>query len=294
MLICTDGSPEAESAARFAAALAGPGGAETTVLAISEAPGGERAALAALRSGRDKLDGSAAKAELVVRAGDPVTEIVRRTRETAYDLVVIGASAKGGRGPYLLSAKAYMVVRAVEPPVLVVVGDRPAVRRILVCTGGREYIDPAVRLAGEFAAGAGAEVGLLHVMAEPPAIYAGLVRLEDETDQLLASDTVLGRNLRRDKELVEALGVRCRVLLRHGFVLDQILAEVHAGDYDLVVAGSQPTGRTVQRYIMGDVTKSILEQAERPVLVVRTTARVLKGGWLGVLRPVTVRIQRKA
>ena len=41
--------------------------------------------------------------------------------------------------------------RAVEPPVLAVIGDRKTLKRILVCSGGEKYIDKAVEFTGEVA-----------------------------------------------------------------------------------------------------------------------------------------------
>ena len=49
-------------------------------------------------------------------------------------------------------------------------------------------------------------VTLLHVMAEPPAIYADLVRLEEDVGRLLASDSELGRNLRAQRKAWRNLG----------------------------------------------------------------------------------------
>src|SRR5207302_1625815 len=77
-----------------------------------------------------------------------------------------------------------------------------------------------------------AEVTLFHVVAEPPAIYAHLVRLEENVDALLASGSELGRNLLAEKKALEKLGVVVHVHVRHGFVVDQLLDEMREGNYD--------------------------------------------------------------
>src|SRR5205823_360159 len=84
------------------------------------------------------------------------------------------------------------------------------------------FIDDAVRLTGTLAAALHAEVTLFHVVAEPPAIYAHLVRLEENVDALLASGSELGRNLVAEKKALEKLGVVVHVHVRHGFVVDQL------------------------------------------------------------------------
>src|SRR5207244_1755662 len=108
-----------------------------------------------------------------------------------------------------------------------------------------------------------------HVMAEPPAIYADLVRLEEDVDRLLSSGSELGLNLREQKEIVEKMGVPVEIRIRHGLALDQIFSEVREGKHDLIVTGSSQARGTLRHYIMGNLTRSILNGANTPVLVAR-------------------------
>jgi nucleotide-binding universal stress UspA family protein len=114
-----------------------------------------------------------------------------------------------------------------------------------------------------------ATVDLLHVLAEPPAVYANLVKSEEDVDQILQSSSKLGRCLRSQKELLEKMAVPCEVRLRHGLVLDELLAELQRTEYGLVVSGSSPAYDRLRRYIMGNITREIVNRAELPVLVVR-------------------------
>jgi nucleotide-binding universal stress UspA family protein len=151
----------------------------------------------------------------------------------------------------------------------VAIGEPKPLKRFLVCTGGKEFIEQAVQFTGEIAAAVGASVTLLHVMAEPPAIYVNLVRLEENVDQLLESRSELGTNLLREKRELERLAVPAEVRLRHGIAIDQIFEEVRAGDYDLIVTGTSQARGLLGHYIMGDLTRSILNRATCPVLVAR-------------------------
>jgi nucleotide-binding universal stress UspA family protein len=63
--------------------------------------------------------------------------------------------------------------------------------------------------------------------------------------------------------------VLTEVRVRHGLVLYQVLAETRMGDYDLIVTGSSQARGVIRHYIMGDLTRSILNHANCPVLVVR-------------------------
>jgi len=124
-------------------------------------------------------------------------------------------------------------------------------------------------LTGDIARGAGASITLLHVLPEPPAIYARLPRMQETADWLLSSNSELGLNLRREKETLDQLGIEVEVKVTRGGVLDQILSEVGRGGYDLVVTGSA-LSRGLRTYVLGDVTREIVNRASCPILVVRS------------------------
>jgi nucleotide-binding universal stress UspA family protein len=268
-LICSDGMPASENAIELAALLAGPLRAEITLLGIAEELSDERPLRETLERQAQILRNRDAQSNIAVRAGEPVHQILDQTSNTSYDLVVVGARWTGATGHYWRSERTYEVIKAIQPPVLVAIGERKQLKRFLVCTGGKEFIEQAVQLTGEVAAAVGASVTLLHVMAEPPAIYVNLVQLEENVDQLLESKSELGTNLRLEKTQLERLGVPAEVRLRHGIVIDQVFEEVRAGDYDLIVTGTSQARGLLQHYIMGDLTRSILNRANCPVLVAR-------------------------
>ena len=154
ILFCSDGSSQSENAVRFGALIAAACRAETSILGITEKEGDEDTLLLSLRQAQDILKEQRLYAELITKAGRPLHEIVKRTREKAYNLVVIGAVRKTVRHPLWESADplwmselAYKIIESIEAPVLVVIGERPALKRILLCTGG-----PAVRIRGDLGA----------------------------------------------------------------------------------------------------------------------------------------------
>jgi nucleotide-binding universal stress UspA family protein len=269
ILICSDGSEQAERAIRLGATIAAACQAEVTLLGIVEAPGKDSPMLDSLKRGQALLADKRIQAELITKAGEPIAEIVKRTQETPYDLVVIGAVRKSSRGAFWMSSKSYKIIKEIKPPVLSVAGKTGPVKRILICSGGKPYIDAAVQLTGGIAKGVGASVVLLHVLPEPPAIYAGLARMDLSLENLLASRSELGVNLGQEKKMLEALSVPVEVHLRRGAVLGEILREIETGNYDLVVTGSAPS-RLFQTYILGDVSREIVNRVNCAVLVVRS------------------------
>src|SRR5436190_5926878 len=269
ILICSDGMPASENAIELAGSLAGPLQAEITLLGIAEKSGDERPLREALERQAQSLRTQNAQPNIVVREGEPVREILDQTSNNSYDLVLVGARWTGTSGHYWRSERTYEVIKAIQPPVLVAIGESKQLKRFLVCTGGKEFIEQAVQFTGKLAAAVNASVTLLHVMAEPPAMYADLVRMEEDVTQLLESKSELGTNLRRQRRELERLGVHAEVRLRHGIVIDQVFAEVHEGNYDLIVTGTSQARGLLRHYIMGDLTRSILNRANVPVLVAR-------------------------
>ena len=284
ILICSDGMPAAESAIQLGGLLAGPLQAETTILGIAEKSGDERPLREALEKQAQSLRAQKFGLEISMHAGEPVRQILDQTSKTSYDLVIIGARWTGATGYYWRSEKTYEVIKAIQPPVLVAIGECKQLKRFLVCTGGKEFIEQAIQLTGKLAAALGASVTLLNVMAEPPAIYADLVQLEEDVSRLLESKSELGTNLQRQKRELERLGVSAEVRLRHGIVIDQVFEEARDGDYDLIVTGTSQARGLLRHYIMGDLTRSILNHADCPVLVARGGRPVAIGGFWDLLK----------
>ncbi|MDB6068472.1 MAG: UspA domain protein [Pedosphaera sp.] len=288
ILICNDGSEPADNATQLGATIAAACNAEVTLLGIIESSGKTEPILAALQRGLQLLKDRKIPSELVTITGEPIAEIIKRTEEVRFDLVVIGAMRKETRGPFWMSSKSYKIIKSIRPPVLVVMQKTSAIKRIVICTGGRKYIDNAVALTGQIARGMQASVTLFNVVPEPPALYARLPRMRVNVRDVLASKSELGRNLREEKATLESLGVPTEVKLRRGPVLQEILNEIKGGDYDLVVTGSSLSHGNLRTYILGDITREIVNRCNCAVLVVRAemkddrTAHGLTG-WLSRL-----------
>src|ERR1700733_3471527 len=106
ILVCSDGSERARRAIASAAIIANATKAETTIFGIIENEEDESSLLEALREESKAFREQEVKLEIVTKFGDPVAEITRRTEETVYDLVVIGAERRGTQGFFLPSTKA--------------------------------------------------------------------------------------------------------------------------------------------------------------------------------------------
>jgi nucleotide-binding universal stress UspA family protein len=270
ILICSDGSERSKRAISFAAVIALATKAETTIFGIAQNYHEEAKLGQILLEESGELKASGARVDVAMKSGDPVTEIVQWTRDHAYDLVAIGAERRGAQEFFLPSAKAYAITEAISPPVLVVPSGRPQLKRILICSGGGPYIENAVKFAIEIAKALSAEIALLNVIPQPPAMHGTLYRRQQDVEALLKSDSALARNLRNEKRMIEDAGVPATIRIGHGIVIDQILTEVMQGDHDLVVAGSWAIRDRWRAYVIGNITREIVNRTDRPVLVIRS------------------------
>ena len=105
-----------------------------------------------------------------------------------------------------------------------------------------------------------------------PFIYANQVGGNDELISVRSStlfDTVaVYLAFRQDFCRLERLGIQARAEVRHGLVVDEILAEARRGNYDLVVIGAY-RGEGWQRILLDDLAHRLIVQLDRPVLIVR-------------------------
>lgn len=270
ILVCSDGSERSKRAISFAAIIAIATKAETTIFGIAQDHQQETKLRGVLLEEGEKLKANGVRVEIATKSGDPVTEIVQLTRDQVYDLVAIGAERRGAQEFFLPSAKAYSITEAISPPVLIVPCERPQLKRILICSGGGPYIENAVKFAAAIAKELSAQIALLNVIPAPPAMHGTLYRRQRDVESLLKSESALARNLRNEKKIIEDAGVPVTIRIGHGIVIDQILNEVTKGDHDLVVAGSWAIRNRWRAYMIGNITREIVNRTDRPVLVIRS------------------------
>jgi nucleotide-binding universal stress UspA family protein len=92
--------------------------------------------------------------------------------------------------------------------------------------------------------------------------------LRANIEELIESHAPEGELLEQDTQVLNRPGIHPHPEVRHGLVVDEILAEAHRGDYDLVVIGAY-CSEGWQRILLDDQAHKIMVQLDRPVLVVR-------------------------
>jgi nucleotide-binding universal stress UspA family protein len=141
----------------------------------------------------------------------------------------------------------------------------------LLCDSGIEapsLPDRFITQLGDLFKG-GEEVTILHVMSQMSA-GPGVIgkQLRASAEELIEEHSIEGLLLERDIRALERLNLQPRPKVRHGLVVDEILAEARAGDYDLVVIGAhQDEGW--RRILLDDLAHQLIVQMDRPIVVVR-------------------------
>ena len=140
------------------------------------------------------------------------------------------------------------------------------IERILLAVDDSPDAWAAARLAVELAAGLGAELRVLHVVADHQ-IDALLQSGASELDLAARRASSAASVLARVSDLARARGVSVSTRLGQGDVAQAVLDEARDWRADLVIAGRSFRSISGEPYV-GSATRQMLELAGMPVLVV--------------------------
>jgi nucleotide-binding universal stress UspA family protein len=301
ILLATDGSKEATSAARLATMLSGTLDSELHLAHVAPMPSAlawpesvyfsadywEEAREFARREAGEKLDEEARKireemggavAEAHATAGRPDAEIIRLAEEVGAGLVVVGSRGFGLVRRTLLGSVSSSVARHAHCPVLVVRNEWPGEGsslpgRILLATDGSGEADEAAQTAAEISGATGSELHLVYVSLAESLYYPGLEIADIRADQQERTQERARAWIDDRAERLRAEGVDVEAThLRLGEPDREIVRLAEALDAGLIVVGSRGLGG-VNRALLGSVSDSVVRHAHCPVLVVRGEGR---------------------
>jgi nucleotide-binding universal stress UspA family protein len=139
-------------------------------------------------------------------------------------------------------------------------------RKILIATDGSPSALEAADVGLELARENGAEVFFVHVIDAP-------------TDRALSGPAAPLSSwpapegyalLREAIELAATHGIAAKTLLLAGEAVDEIVSCADSIEADLIVVGSRGLGR-IRAALLGSISRGLLHESRRPVLVVRGT-----------------------
>jgi len=204
------------------------------------------------------------------RKGKFALQVKEELKENAYDLMLLHLK----RPSHPLSFKgADPIIHIADraPCSMLLLNDIPEpFQKILLCDSGldktRGMLDYVIKLIRD--QGGEQKITVLHVMSQivaRPGIPGKDLR--SEAEKLIDKKTPEGKLLQKDLETLERAGFLTRPKVRHGLVVDEILAEAREGEYDLVVIGAHQTG-TGQALLLDNIAKKVIRNINRPLLVV--------------------------
>lgn len=205
-----------------------------------------------------------------IRMGKVAEEILEEIREGGYGLIILGARPPRILGRVFGKPLSQQVIERAPCSVMIVRGRTGPVRKILLCDSGAQGSELLDRFTSQLAGllDGKEDVTVLHVMSQISA-GPGVVgkQLRAEADELMVEHTPEGDLLLRDVESLQQTGIHPSAKIRHGLVVEEILAEARTGDYDLVVIGSHHS--KWQHFLLDDLTRQIIANVDRPVWVVK-------------------------
>lgn len=273
ILIVTNGFKGTWAAIEYGAWFAELMQARVTLLGVNEKPG------SGTQDDHDLLKDIFARAVelfrqkgveygLEIRNGRAEQVIPERANQGDF-LTVVSPLGRSRIRQWLTGRSFRALMEEIKGPILYVPEIRLPLRKLLISAGGLGYEVDAENLALQLAALSRADVTIVHVVPPTDLDYPTTRDVREHMKDLQDTDTILGRSLRKGLEIAEEAGLNAKLITRQGHVVEEILAEVRRGNYDMVCMGSRYSAHALRQLYTPNVTAEVAEAANCPVLTVR-------------------------
>jgi nucleotide-binding universal stress UspA family protein len=293
IVVPLDGSPLAEGALPYAAALARAAGARLllarAVLAVPR-PGQDPAAAraAAREAAGTALEAAAAGlragglvAEGRVLYGEAASAVLELARAAGADLIVMSTHGRGGAGRWLFGSVADAVLRRATQPVLLVpsgaaggwAAGRPL--RVLVPLDRSAFAEEALGPAAALARVLGGELHLFYVAVPPPTAFAVPPgAYPNDPRMFFAPESELAEAGRYLDDVAAKLGERGMSAARSAAIGDAAttIADTARRLACGMIAMATHGRGGLDRLVLGSVATGVVQHARVPVLLLRPAA----------------------
>lgn len=277
ILFYIDPSQASLSAAAFLRLFTFPPGSHCTLLGVTHT--GQ--ANARLTSQFDRITAALSDEFILhkeIAGGDPFAVITRYAQKQQFDLVALG-DPPGTYGspfyPWFLHSQQLSERLASSPvkPLLISRATKPRLNNILFGSSGEEPARRTLEIGAKLLSNTGARVFILHVMSQ---LAFENSRFSDDlyynAEAAIKSSSREGVHLSKAIEILTQAGIKSQAVprLRHGLVLDEMMAEIKEQQIDLLVIGShhQPGQRRLLSLMLEDVTHDLVSEVQCSVLVI--------------------------
>lgn len=206
-----------------------------------------------------------------LRFGRPARQILAEAEEGDYALLMLGERPQHTLKARVFGPTVLEVVEHAACPVLIAKGDIRPIRRILLCESGAMMPALHTRFTAHLADMLQGEenITVLHVMSQ----FTAWPSVPDDdlqasAEELIEDHTPEGQWLHHDLEILASPYTRAHAKVRHGPVIEEILAECEENAYDLVVIGAHRDAGW-QRVLLENIARELIKRIPQSVLVVR-------------------------
>jgi nucleotide-binding universal stress UspA family protein len=274
ILITTNGYRRTRAGVEYGAWLAQLMQAKVTLLGVNEKPGSgaqvtSQSLEAMLARAVDLFRAKGVEYRIERQNGDAEQVIPGKANQDGF-LTIVGPLGRSRLRHWLTGRSFRVLMEQIKGPVVYVPEIRLPLKRLLISSGGLGYEVAAENLAMQVATLSRADVTILHVIPPTDLDYPTTRKALEHAGDLQNTDTVLGRNLRRALDIVEKAGLNANLITRQGHVVEEILAEIKEGNYDMVCMGSRYSAHTLRQLYTPNVTADVAGAVKCPLLTVRT------------------------
>lgn len=212
--------------------------------------------------------------ETMLEHGHPVQAITHLAARRQVDLIVIGSRGLSDVPAFLLGSISEEVLHHAHCPVLIVRGDNalqqaPAWQRILLASDGSAGALQATDMALEIAQKFGASLSVLNVLDATSLAYKLSPYVPDDNDNpRLRAEHLLAKITNEVSQKAIALGVSRSFHQETGTPAETIVGYADCHDDDLIVIGCRGLG-TFKSLLLGSVSNRVAQHSRRSVLVTR-------------------------
>ncbi len=205
---------------------------------------------------------------LEVQNGNAEDVIPRKAKQGNF-ITVLGPLGRPQIHRLIAGRSIRHLMEEIEQPILYVPQSKLPLKKLLICIGGLGYEVTAEHIAMQMAMKSRAEITLLHIVPPLDLDYPTARTVSKNWKNLTETETPIGRSLRKALEIAKNDGLTSNVKARQGNVVEEILAEVKEGNYDLLCIGSSYSVNSLRQMYAPNVTAEIAEGAACPVLTAR-------------------------
>lgn len=206
--------------------------------------------------------------KLEVQNGNAEDIIPRKAKQGEY-ISVIGRLGRPQIRRWLARRSIRHLMEEIEQPIFYVPVVKLPLNKVLICIGGLGYEVNAEHIAMQLAVKSRAEITLLHIVPPMDMNYPTAKTVSEHWQTLAETDTPVGRSLRQAMEFAKNDGLTANIKARQGNVVEEILAEVKEGNYDLLCMGSLYSSNALRQLYTPNVTAEIADNVNCPVLTAR-------------------------